>query len=68
MTVRCNAKARPLLRLFALTILLKTSLAMAQISSPDFSERLDTLWDYNKPAESEARFRAELGGNAAVAK
>ncbi|HSC22189.1 MAG TPA: hypothetical protein VLG08_00615 [Casimicrobiaceae bacterium] len=25
----------------------------------DYSERLDALWDFQKPAESEARFRAE---------
>ncbi len=65
MTVRCYAKARPLLLLFALTTLLKTSLAMAQTAPTDFSERLDKLWDYNKPAESEARFRAELATHPA---
>ena len=28
-------------------------------SSVDYSERLDALWDFEHPAESEARFRAE---------
>ena len=29
-------------------------------SSVDYSERLDALWDFEHPAESEARFRAEV--------
>jgi len=52
--------ARPLLPLVALTLLLKVSVAMSQTASADFSQTLDKLWDYNKPAESEVRFRAEL--------
>jgi len=34
-------------------------------TSVDFSERLDKLWDYGKPAESQARFRAELARHPA---
>ena len=34
--------------------------AMSQTPTTDFSERLDKQWDYAKPAESQARFRAEL--------
>ena len=29
-------------------------------SAVDYSERLDALWDYDNPAESETRFRAEV--------
>jgi tetratricopeptide (TPR) repeat protein len=46
--------------LVAFALLLKVSLAMSQTAAADFSERLDKLWDFNKPAESEVRFRAEL--------
>jgi tetratricopeptide (TPR) repeat protein len=42
----------------ALALILKASIAMSQ-SVPDFSERLDRLWDYGKPAESQQRFVAE---------
>ena len=34
-------------------------------TSVDFSERLDKLWDYGKPAESQTRFRAELAKHPA---
>jgi len=46
-----------LLILFA--TLTMTSSAAAQ-STPAFAARLDTLWDFDKPALSEERFRAEL--------
>ena len=39
--------------------LLGTATATGQ-TPVDFSERLDKLWDYNKPAESQTRFRTEL--------
>jgi tetratricopeptide (TPR) repeat protein len=39
-------------------LLWKATVAMSQ-TAPDFSERLDQLWDYNKPAESQQRFVAE---------
>ena len=65
MTFRCYANAAPLHLLFAVTILLKATLGMTQTSSPDFSERLDKLWNYDKPAESETRFRAELTKHSA---
>ena len=38
---------------------------MCQTSSMDFSEQLDKLWELRKPAESEARFRAELAKHPA---
>ncbi len=49
----------------ALALLLNGHPAMSQTLSIDFSERLDKLWDFGKPAESEARFRAELAKYAA---
>jgi tetratricopeptide (TPR) repeat protein len=45
--------------LFAFLLLpLTNSMPLAAV--PDFSERLDALWDFHAPAVSEARFRAEL--------
>jgi tetratricopeptide (TPR) repeat protein len=44
--------------------LLGTATALSQTPA-DFSERLDKLWDYNKPAESQTRFRAELAKHPA---
>jgi tetratricopeptide (TPR) repeat protein len=44
--------------LFA-ALALWASLAMAQTNN-DFSAQLDKLWDFGKPHESQARFRAEL--------
>jgi tetratricopeptide (TPR) repeat protein len=38
---------------------------MSQTAATDFSERLDKLWDFNKAAESEARFRTELAKHPA---
>ena len=38
---------------------------MAADPPPSFSARLDTLWDFSRPAESEARFRAELAAHPA---
>ena len=52
--------ARPLPLLVAFALLLKVTLAMSQTASADFSQTLDKLWDFNKPAESEARFRVEF--------
>ena len=49
----------PLSIAIVLLLLLKATIAMGQTAT-DFSERLDALWDFGKPAESEARFRAEL--------
>jgi tetratricopeptide (TPR) repeat protein len=49
----------------AFTLLLKVSVAMSQTITSDFSERLDKLWDFNKPAESLLRFRAELAKHPA---
>jgi tetratricopeptide (TPR) repeat protein len=52
-------------------LLLAIALAMLGMATAvsqttgDFSERLDKLWDYNKPAESQARFRAELARHPA---
>lgn len=48
-----------------LALLLEAPFAMSQTPSPDFSERLDKLWEFSKPAESEQRFRAELAKYAA---
>ena len=38
---------------------------MSQTTAIDFSERLDKLWEFSKPAESETRFRAELATHPA---
>jgi tetratricopeptide (TPR) repeat protein len=38
---------------------------MAATTPTDFSAQLDTLWNYDKPADSEARFRAELARHPA---
>jgi tetratricopeptide (TPR) repeat protein len=48
----------------ALLLLLQATNAMSQATA-DFSERLDQLWDFGKPAESEVRFRAELAKHPA---
>jgi len=42
-----------------LSLSITTSMPLA--ADRDFSERLDALWDFDAPAISEARFRAELG-------
>jgi tetratricopeptide (TPR) repeat protein len=39
--------------------------AMAQTVTSDFSERLDALWNFEDPAGSEAKFRAELARHQA---
>jgi tetratricopeptide (TPR) repeat protein len=44
---------------------LGTASVMSQTPTTDFSERLDRQWDYNKPAESQTRFRAELAKHPA---
>lgn len=38
---------------------------MAAATPEEFSARLDALWNFDNPAESEARFRAELARHAA---
>jgi tetratricopeptide (TPR) repeat protein len=55
-----DTHARLLLLTTLFTLLLKVSPAMSQPTPSDFSERLDKLWEYSKPAESEQRFRTEL--------
>jgi tetratricopeptide (TPR) repeat protein len=45
---------------FAFAFLVWMTTAMAESSAPDFSARLDALWDYEHPETSEQRFRAEL--------
>jgi tetratricopeptide (TPR) repeat protein len=57
--------AVPLPLLVAFTLLLKVSIAMSQTAPADFSEHLDKLWDFNKPAESEKLFRVELAKHPA---
>ncbi len=51
--------------LVAFTFLVEVSVTMGQTTPSDFSERLDKLWDYNKSAESQERFRAELARHPA---
>jgi tetratricopeptide (TPR) repeat protein len=65
MTSHRHANASPVLVSVVLTLLLKAPFAMSQTPSPDFSERLDQLWEFSKPAESEQRFRAELAKHPA---
>jgi len=54
--------------LLAFTLLLEVSPAMSQNIAADFSERLDKLWDFGKPAESEQLFRAELAQHPAASR
>ena len=61
MTPHPAATALARLLLSVVFALLATASAMSQTPTSDFSERLDKQWDYAKPAESQARFRAELG-------
>jgi tetratricopeptide (TPR) repeat protein len=65
MTPRHPSPARPWLALAVALSLLEAVSAMSQTPTMDFSERLDKLWDYGKPAESEVRFRAELARHPA---
>jgi tetratricopeptide (TPR) repeat protein len=65
MTSHWHAKASPVLVSAVLTLLLQAPFAMSKTPSPDFSERLDKLWEFSKPAESEQRFRAELARHPA---
>ncbi len=55
----CRA-GRISLALTLLILILKAVPVMSQTLSIDFSERLDKLWDFSKPAESATRFSAEL--------
>ena len=45
--------------LVALCCLLFVASACSRAAETDYSQRLDTLWDFANPAASEARFRAE---------
>jgi len=45
--------------------LLCAFLLLPMTATADFSEELDRLWNYGMPAESEARFRAELAKHSA---
>lgn len=64
MTARIRSSTATTLLLLLPVLLLHATLAMSQTTA-DFSERLDALWDFGKPAESEARFRAELAKHQA---
>jgi tetratricopeptide (TPR) repeat protein len=68
MTPRRGAIAWPSFMLAVAVYLLRATTAMSQTSTTDFSERLDKLWDYGKPAESEARFRVELARHPATSR
>jgi tetratricopeptide (TPR) repeat protein len=50
--------ARAVLRTVA-TLLLPLALATSAMATDDYSQRLDALWDFGSPVESEARFRSE---------
>jgi tetratricopeptide (TPR) repeat protein len=58
----------PTLRRAARALLLaaffQTGAAVAEFAA-DYSERLDALWDFDHPAQSEARFRAEAARHPA---
>jgi len=60
MRARRSRHASPVLLLSLFVSLLEASVALSKTSPIDFSERLDKLWEFSKPAESETRFRAEL--------
>jgi tetratricopeptide (TPR) repeat protein len=45
---------------FVAALALAASIVMAQPTTNDFSAQLDKLWNFGKPDESQARFRAEL--------
>jgi tetratricopeptide (TPR) repeat protein len=47
------------LRFAVATLLVVASSLAAGVAATDFSERLDGLWNFDQPAASEARFRAE---------
>jgi tetratricopeptide (TPR) repeat protein len=47
-------------RYFAAALALAASIVMAQPTTNDFSAQIDKLWNFGKPEESQARFRAEL--------
>ncbi len=49
---------------FAIVAACHSPLAVTDPVSTDFSARLDQLWDFNSPAESERRFRDELARHA----
>jgi tetratricopeptide (TPR) repeat protein len=61
MTATPLRRARMLVALS--TLLLSTSMTLA--ADRDFSEILDKLWDFDAPAMSESRFRAELTKHSA---
>jgi len=46
-------------------LLFLSTLAHAMTAAAEFSETLDQQWNFGKPAESEARFRAELAKHPA---
>jgi tetratricopeptide (TPR) repeat protein len=54
-------RRRPRASALGALLLLQLSIPMSNAADRDFSETLDRLWDFDSPAVSEARFRAELG-------
>ena len=60
-----SGRAAAVLLLSLFVSLLEASIAMSQTMPNDFSEHLDKLWEFSKPAESETRFRAEIARHPA---
>ena len=52
------------LRSVILLLLWLSNARVTMAATDDFSARLDSLWDFDSPAKSEARFRAELARHA----
>ena len=60
--------ARALARLLLIALAFPGTASATGETSIDFSERLDKQWDFNKPAESQTRFRAELAKHPAASR
>ncbi len=65
MNERIEASRRRVLALTAFALMLKALPAMSQTLAIDFSEQVDKLWDFSKPAESATRFTEELSRHPA---
>ena len=55
---RASAMLRRIVVLMS-SVFWMAAISVSAASAEDFSERLDALWDFDHPAASEARFRAE---------
>ena len=58
--MRDLASRSPARSLLILVVLFLYTMPSMTANAADFSDKLDTMWNFGKPAESETRFRAEL--------